>query len=137
MVAVIASYEDIKNREISRNILFTGVVSGVINTIFYRELVYALTGSVMMAAPLYILAYVFLLTTGRQCIGGGDIKIAFVYGLFLKYSNLIFAAYLITFSFAGVFLLIKKIRKSGDAYNAEIPLIPFLSIGTIIAMGII
>ena len=133
LTVVIASYEDIKNREVSRKTIFAGLVAGLIDVSFSKELMYALAGAIIMAAPLYIMAHLFFLLTGEQGVGGGDIKIAFIYGLFLIHANLIYAAYFIAFSSAGIFLLIKKIRGNGKIENLGIPLIPFMSLGTVTA----
>lgn len=84
-----------------------------------------------MSAPLYIMAYTFMIFTGKQGLGGGDVKIAFVYGMYLRHLKFIHAAFFITFILAGIFLVIEKLKKR-KTDNPGIPLIPFMSIGTII-----
>lgn len=81
-----------------------------------------------MAAPLYLLAFGFLLITGKQGLGGGDIKMALVYGMYLRHLEFIYAAFFITFILAGIFLLVTKLKRKTE--NGRIPLIPFMSIGT-------
>lgn len=128
---IIASYEDIKKREISKEILLTGLLLGCITAIWDQTLPEAIVGSLIMAAPLYLLAFGFLLITGKQGLGGGDIKMALVYGMYLRHLEFIYAAFFITFILAGVFLLVTKLKKR-KTDNSGIPLIPFMSIGTII-----
>lgn len=132
LIGAVASYEDIKSREISNKIILTGFIAGSIIGIYDKALINAFIGSFIMAAPLYALAYIFLHLTGKQGLGGGDVKMALVYGLYLKYLTCIFAAYFITFILAGMFLLIYRFRKDKKTENSGIPLIPFMSIGTIV-----
>ncbi len=129
--AIFASYEDIKKREVSNELLIIGLIIGIIVAIYNKCFISALTGSIIMAAPLYILAYTFMIFTGKQGIGGGDVKIAFVYGMYLRHLKFIYAAFFITFILAGAFFLITKLKKR-KTDNSGIPLIPFMSIGTII-----
>lgn len=133
-IGAIASYEDIRNKEISNKILLAGFISGGIIGIWDKNLPDAFIGSVIMAAPLYAMAYAFMIFTGKQGLGGGDVKIAAVYGFFLQCFELIFAAYLIAFTLAGIFLILYKIlnRKRRNNYKKSgMPLIPFISIGAI------
>ena len=132
LIGIIVSYEDIKNREISNKVIILGAITGVIIGIIDKNFIKAFIGSIIMAAPIFLLAWMYTLVRDRQGIGGGDIKVALVYGMFLKSSILIFSAYFITFITAGIMLLIKKLVNIKGGKWREIPLIPFMSIGTIV-----
>lgn len=131
ITGVAASYEDIKNMEISKKMIIIGTFIGVAYAIFKKDLPGAVRGSVIMAAPLYIMAYAYMIITGKQGFGGGDVKIAFIYGLYLKNIESIAAAYFTAFILAGFFILIRKVINH-RAENTVIPLIPFMSISSIV-----
>lgn len=116
--------------EISNKTTIIALIIGAGIAVYNNNIFDALKGAIIMAAPLYLIAYLYLFMKGQQGLGGGDIKTAFIYGLYLREAESIFAAYFITFFSAGIFLLIRKaIRKNSE--NSGIPLIPFMSIGTI------
>jgi leader peptidase (prepilin peptidase)/N-methyltransferase len=74
--------------------------------------------------------FLFLITLGRG-VGLGDVKVAFVMGLFLKPGDLIlsFLFTLILGGIASIFILIKNKK-----FKQEIPYVPFLFLGTLTAM---
>lgn len=111
-----------------------GLISGFILGVLEDSLMKSIIGSLVMAAPLYLIALIYMRVFNRQGVGGGDIKIAFLYGMFLRIPILIFFAYFITFMASGIVILIMKIKgKSGS----EIPLIPFMSIGSLMAYNLL
>lgn len=132
MTSAVSSYEDIKKLEISNRTAIISLIIGVGVAVYNNNLFDAYKGAIIMAAPLYVIAYIYLAITNEQGLGGGDIKIAFIYGLYLKEAELIYAAYFITFFLAGIFLLIRKAIRS-KSENSGIPLIPFMSLGTTVA----
>lgn len=133
---MIASYEDIKNREISNKVIIFGTIAGVVIGLIDKDFLNAFIGSIIMATPIFLMAWMYMLIRDKQGIGGGDIKIALVYGMFLKSYILIFSAYFITFIAAGIMLIIKKIVNIKSGRWREIPLIPFMSIGAIAVYAI-
>jgi leader peptidase (prepilin peptidase)/N-methyltransferase len=66
-------------------------------------------------------------------MGGGDIKLAFVLGLFLGFPNIIVALYLafLTGAIGGIILILWK-KKSPK--KAILPFGPFLIIGTLVCL---
>jgi leader peptidase (prepilin peptidase)/N-methyltransferase len=77
-----------------------------------------------------LIALGFKFIRGKEGMGGGDIKLAFVLGLFLGFPDIIAALYLafLTAAFAGIILILwtKKNPKS-----AALPFGPFLILGTL------
>lgn len=108
-----------------------GLLLGCITAIWDQAIPEAIIGSLIMGVPLYLLAFGFLLIRGKQGLGGGDIKMALVYGMYLRHLEFIYAAFFIAFILAGAFLLTTKLKKR-KTDNSGIPLIPFMSIGTTI-----
>lgn len=133
---MIASYEDIKNREISNKVIIFGTIAGVVIGLIDKDFLNAFIGSIIMATPIFLMAWMYMMIRDKQGIGGGDIKIALVYGMFLKSYILIFSAYFITFMAAGIMLMFKKIASIRGRRWREIPLIPFMSIGAIAVYAI-
>lgn len=130
ILCIFGSYSDFKNRVISKKLLIIGILDGIIIGFMENQILSTLMGGVIMAVPLYLIAYLYLLIKGKQGIGGGDIKIAFLYGLFLRSPVLIFYAYFMAFFIAGIFVLYKRIKGRGNTENI---LVPYMSIGVIIS----
>jgi len=73
---------------------------------------------------------IYLISSG-QWLGFGDVKLAFLMGLFLGFPNILVALFLSFFIGAVVGLLL--IAKGKKTLKSEVPFGPFLAIGTIIA----
>lgn len=87
----------------------------------------------MSAAGAVVIGLLFLLMyyVSRRTLGGGDIKLSFVLGLSLMLENIfnaVFYGLIICTLFAGVCLLLKKLKRKDF-----LPLGPFLFAGTLIA----
>jgi prepilin signal peptidase PulO-like enzyme (type II secretory pathway) len=72
----------------------------------------------------------FKLIRGKDGMGGGDIKLAFVLGLFLGFPNIILALY-IAFLTAAVVGIILILWKKKNLKNTSLPFGPFLILGTL------
>jgi leader peptidase (prepilin peptidase)/N-methyltransferase len=73
---------------------------------------------------------IYLISSG-QWLGFGDVKLAFLMGLFLGFPNILVALFLSFFIGAIVGLLL--IAKGKKTLKSEVPFGPFLAIGTITA----
>jgi len=80
-----------------------------------------------------LIASGFKLIRGKEGMGGGDIKLAFVLGLFLGFPNIIVSLYLafLTAAFVGIILILWK---KTSPKNASLPFGPFLIIGTLVCL---
>ena len=80
-----------------------------------------------------LIALAFKFIRGKDGMGGGDIKLAFVLGLFLGFPNIIVALYLafLTGAIGGIILILWK-KKSPK--KAILPFGPFLIIGTLVCL---
>jgi leader peptidase (prepilin peptidase) / N-methyltransferase len=78
------------------------------------------------------ISYVFYMVTKKEGMGGGDIKLSFLMGLFLGFPNIIISLYLafLTGALASIILILwkKKILKD------SLPFGPFLIIGVFISL---
>jgi prepilin signal peptidase PulO-like enzyme (type II secretory pathway) len=79
-----------------------------------------------------ISAFAFKLIRGKDGMGGGDIKLAFVLGLILGFPNIILALYLafLTGGASGIILILWK----KNLKDASLPFAPFLIAGTLICL---
>lgn len=76
------------------------------------------------------ISYMFYMITKKDGMGGGDIKLSFVLGLFLGFPAVVVSLYLsfLLGAFVSVLLLIFKMKKIGGA----LPFGPFLIVGLFI-----
>ena len=87
---------------------------------------YSAAGAVVIGLLFLLMYYV-----SKRTLGGGDIKLSFVLGLSLTLTNVfnaVFYGLIICTLFAGVCLLLKKLKRKDF-----LPLGPFLFAGTLIA----
>lgn len=128
-VLIAASFIDMEHYLILNRLIFTALVVGGGFLLSNIEITIGsgLLGAFSAGGLLWLLA---LLSKGN--VGGGDIKLAAVLGLFLGWP-LGFMAVLLGFLLAGIagfFLLAARIKGRKD----PIPLAPFLSTGAFIAL---
>ena len=75
-----------------------------------------------------IIAAVFLVLIGKESMGGGDIKLAFLLGLFLGFPNIIISLY-IAFLTGGLLGIILILWRKKSFQRATLPFGPFLVLG--------
>jgi leader peptidase (prepilin peptidase)/N-methyltransferase len=77
-------------------------------------------------------SYIFYLVTKKEGMGGGDVKMSFVLGLFLGFPAIVFSLYLafILGTIFAIFLLI--FRKK--TFKGSLPFGPFLIMGTLLSL---
>ena len=125
-ILIVVSFVDIEHQIIPDKLIIVALVIGV-GCLFINDISFINTmgGMVLGGGLLLLLALV------PGVLGGGDIKLMFVLGVFLGGKGVIFAIF-ISFAIASIIsilLLILKIKKRKD----YIPFGPFLSLGTFIA----
>lgn len=69
---------------------------------------------------------------GREALGGGDIKLAGVMGLFLGWQKLILAVLVASVGASIVLMFLRRYR--GDDKQREYPFAPFLTVGFVLTM---
>ena len=125
-ILIVISFIDIEHELIpDKIIIFTLVIGIIFSVIDDISLLNAVGGMVFGGGSMLILAFV------PGVLGGGDIKLMFVLGIFLGFKGTLLALLLafITASIISIVLLVLKIKKRKD----YIPFGPFLSIGSFIA----
>ena len=125
-ILIVVSFVDIEHQIIPNKLIMTALVIGIV-CLFINDisLINALGGMSLGGGLLLLLALV------PGVLGGGDIKLMFVLGIFLGLEGVLVAIFL-AFAIAAIIsilLLLLKIKERKD----HIPFGPFLSIGTFIA----
>jgi leader peptidase (prepilin peptidase)/N-methyltransferase len=92
-----------------------------------------LTSGVATFLFFVIISLGFSLLLKKQSMGGGDIKLVFLLGLFLGFPNIIISLYIafLTGALAGIILILWK-KKSFQ--KATLPFGPFLVLGAVISL---
>lgn len=127
---------DLKHYIIPDQIIYSAIAIVVFYNIFslyiIRHTPYLMLNTLpaaLGASGFFLLIY--LISKG-QWLGFGDVKLAFLMGLFLGFPNILVALFLSFFIGAVIGLLL--IVKSRKTLKSEVPFGPFLVIGTIIAL---
>lgn len=126
---LIISFIDIDHYRIPDPLIIIGLGAGIAFHIFipFQPIINSLLGFVTGGGVLFLIA---LLSRGGM--GGGDIKLGTLIGLFLGWKLVLLSLFLAAFfaSAAGISLMIIKKKSRKD----PIPFGPFLSIGAFIAL---
>lgn len=127
-ILIVVSFVDIENQIIPNKIIIFTLGIGVIFAFFDNiSFMSALFGMILGGGMLLLLALV------PGVLGGGDIKLMFVLGIFLGVKGALFAIFIafVLASIVSILLLLFKIKKRKD----YIPFGPFLALGTFIAFN--
>ena len=136
-ILLISAITDLKSCIIPNETNFLGFIVGIFYA-FCMTMFDFKSGSLLLAGGItgfliFFSIYLFsILVFRREGMGGGDIKLIGVIGLFMGFSNTI-QVFILSFfigSIVSVFLLIAK-RKNGEDY---IPFGPFIVLATYITM---
>ena len=106
---------------------------GIVSIFFDKSCVWYshLIGGVIGFGVFYLVAFFFEKITGRDGLGGGDIKLAGTAGLLLGWERLLLSLLVATIP-AAIVMLIKKRGKEGE--EKEFPFAPFLVVGFTVAL---
>ncbi|KKM10863.1 hypothetical protein SY88_11455 [Clostridiales bacterium PH28_bin88] len=127
-ILIVVTFTDLEHYRIPNKVVLFGFLAGLGYVIWSKEppLINAFFGVLAGGGPLYLLA---LLTSG---MGGGDVKLAAMAGLYLGWQKVILALFLAAglASLVGMTLIALGIKKRKD----PIPFGPFIALGTMISL---
>ncbi len=134
MSAIVAcTFIDLKHWILPDKITLPGIVIGLASAFFVPDhsLVQAALGLLVGGGVLYAIAWAYLAATGKDGLGGGDIKFLAMVGAFLGVKGVLvtLVGSSVVGSLFGIFLILLKGRKG----NTAIPFGPFLSGGALVA----
>ena len=128
---IVVFFVDLKYGIIPDIIIFFAVIVSILYIILNTQYLILLHILSALGAFLFFLL-IFLVTRGRG-MGFGDVKLAFLMGLFLGYPNIIVAFYT-AFLTGGLISIILILLKKKKFRGSTIPFGPFLVVGTLIAL---
>ncbi|MGA1862417.1 prepilin peptidase [Deferribacter thermophilus] len=106
-----------------------GIPVGLIFGFIEKSLLISIIGGIIGFLLLFIPGFVYKLVTGKEGMGGGDIKLFAMIGTFLGYKPLFFILFISSFLGAVIGLFFIHIYKRRDY---PIPFGPFISLASII-----
>ena len=133
-ILIITAFIDLDSQIIPNSLTAVGAVGGICFSSlgFTVSPVDAVLGLSAGGGTLLIIAVISLLILKKEGMGGGDIKLMGMIGLFLGWKMTLLALLFAVYSggIISLFLLIFKKKKMGQA----IPFGPFIGLGTVIAL---
>jgi len=129
------SFIDLHVRIIPNVISIPGIAVGfILSFVLYeppvRALLTSASGIILGGGALFVVAQGYYYVTGKEGMGGGDVKLLAMIGAFLGWKGVIFTlmASSLIGSLTGIFLMLFRGKGGKDA----IPFGPFLSLGAVL-----
>lgn len=131
---VTASFIDIDHMILPDEITLGGLAIALIGAAINpeREFMQALFGVLFGGGILWLVAYVYFVFTGRDGLGGGDIKLLAWLGALLGWKAIPFI--ILSSSILGSIIGLLMTRKTEDGLKTMIPFGPFLAVGALLYM---
>ena len=131
---VVITFIDLDHKIIPDIISLPGIAAGIAvsflpGTIFWLD---SLIGAIAGGGILFLVAVGYERMTGREGMGGGDIKLLAMIGAWMGWKPL--PLVLLTSSLSGAVIGALFIWFSGKGYRVQIPFGPFLSFGAILCL---
>ncbi|MCD6571017.1 MAG: prepilin peptidase, partial [Deltaproteobacteria bacterium] len=128
---IVVTFIDIDHQIIPDSISIGGILAGLI-AIYWLPISYkdALIGVGLGAGVLIAVIYGYFLITGKQGMGGGDVKLLAMIGVFIGWKGVLFTIF--ASSAIGSVVGLTWIALTHKDTRSPIPFGPFLSLGAII-----
>lgn len=129
---VVGSFIDLEHMILPDEITLGGCALGLIGAALNPERAFldGLFGFLFGGGVLWLVAYVYYVFTGREGLGGGDIKLLAWIGAILGWRAIPFV--ILSSSVTGSIVGLYISRKSEDKLKAVIPFGPFIALGAIL-----
>lgn len=120
---------DIDHQIIPDSISLPGIMFGFAGSVYSPlvDLQNSGLGIICGGCALYLVAWLYYQVTGREGMGGGDVKLLAMIGAFLGWRSLLFVVF--AASLVGSVLGIAEMIRQGRGGQTRIPFGPFLSLG--------
>lgn len=130
-VLIVVTFIDIDHRIIPDKITLPGIPLAFIATFFLPNITWqnSLFGILAGGGSLLLVAVGYSYFTGKEGMGGGDIKLLAMIGALCGWQGVIFTIF--TGSVVGSVAGIAAMRRSGEGMKSALPFGPFLSAGAI------
>lgn len=129
---LVVTFIDIDHRIIPDRISLAGIAAGLAVSPFLQEITLAdsLIGVVAGGGSLFAVAMGYYLLTGKEGMGGGDIKLLAMIGAFTGWQGVIFTVF--AASAAGTVIGLILMAAAGRNMKFAVPFGPFLSFAAIV-----
>ena len=128
---LVITFIDIDHRIIPDVISLPGIVIGLASSLLIRHLDWqaSLAGIAAGGGSLLAVALIYRTLTGKEGMGGGDIKLLAMIGAFTGWRGVLFTVF--TASAAGTLVGLVLMIKAGKNMKLAVPFGPFLALGAI------
>ena len=129
---VVITFIDLEHQIIPDVISLSGIVAGFILSFFFTDLGWknSLLGILAGGGSLYLVAASYQLITGKEGMGGGDIKLLAMMGAFFGLKSIPFIIFVSSLVGSVIGITVMLIRKKDT--KLAIPFGPFLAFGAIL-----
>lgn len=134
---IIITFIDIDHYIIPDGLLIIGSIFAIVFNIIFKIITIkeSLLGAIICGGGVLAIVYLIEFIVKKEVMGGGDIKLFAMIGLFLGIKNSLLSALISVYIgaiFGVIMIICSKIKKS--EFNSMIPYGPFISIATLIVM---
>ena len=128
---VIGSFIDLDHMILPDEITLGGLALGLLGAVFNpeRDFLEAFLGVLIGGGSLWLVAYIYYVFTGREGLGGGDIKLLAWLGSLLGWKAIPFI--ILFSSITGSVIGLLMSRKKGEGLRTVIPFGPFIAAAAI------
>ena len=128
---VLISYIDMGEKIIPDVISIPGILAGLLSSAIFRHITWydSLIGILLGGGILYLVALVFRRLTGKEGMGGGDVKLLAMIGAWMGWKAIPFV--ILASSLMGVVIGGVSLILSGKGLGTRIPFGPFLALGAL------
>ncbi|MFP3980995.1 MAG: prepilin peptidase [Desulfobacterales bacterium] len=129
---IVVAFIDLGHRIIPDRISLTGVVAGLAASFVLPEITWtdSLIGILAGGGSLFAVAMGYYLLTGKEGMGGGDIKLLAMIGAFTGWQGVVFTIF--AASAAGTAVGLVLMALAGKNLKFAVPFGPFLSLGAVV-----
>ena len=136
-ILIIITFIDIDHYIIPDGLLIIGSIFAIVFNLIFKTITIkeSLLGAIICGGGVLAIVYLIEFIVKKEVMGGGDIKLFAMIGLFLGIKNSLLSALISVYVGAifGITMIIySKIKKS--EFNSMIPYGPFISIATFVVM---
>jgi len=129
---ITVSFIDLQHKIIPDVLSLPGIVTGFSVSFFLGHVTWldSLIGIISGGGALFLVGFVYKLLTGREGMGGGDVKLLAMIGAWMGWMSLPFIV--LISSLTGAVIGLAVILLSGKGLRVRIPFGPFLSLGALL-----
>jgi leader peptidase (prepilin peptidase)/N-methyltransferase len=129
---VLISFIDLRHQIIPDAVSLPGILAGFIISLIFVHITWydSLIGIIAGGGVLYLVAFLFEVITGKEGMGGGDIKLLAMIGAWMGWRAL--PLIILLSSLTGIFIGGGSLLMSRQGLGTRIPFGPFLALGTLL-----